>query len=157
VNPIRERAVEERPPSGLRIDASTYNAILAHLRAGLPNEGCGLLATKFEPEGGSERVERFYPGTNALQSPTAFEMDPKEVVAALKEVDACGWRLGAIVHSHPTTVPAPSATDLARAYYPGALMLIVSFKASMPEARAWRIEARGERAQVEGEAPFIID
>jgi proteasome lid subunit RPN8/RPN11 len=153
----RERAVEETPPGGLRIDSSTFNAILAHLQAGLPNEGCGLLATTFELNGGAERVERFYPGTNLVQSPTSFEMDPKEVVTALKEIEACGWRLGAIVHSHPTTAPAPSATDLRQAYYPGALMLIVSFRSEEPEARAWQIELREERAQVVGEAPVIID
>jgi [CysO sulfur-carrier protein]-S-L-cysteine hydrolase len=154
---IRERALAEHPPAGLRLDLATYNTILAHFRAWSPNEGCGLLATTFEPDGNAERVAQFYPGSNLHGSPTSFEMDPKEVVAALKEIEARGWRLGAIVHSHPTTAAKPSQTDLRQAYYPGALMVIVSLQEATPVIRAWQVSMSEEMAHVVGEALVIVD
>jgi proteasome lid subunit RPN8/RPN11 len=157
VKSFRERAVEDHPPSGLRINAVTYDAIIAHLHAWLPAEGCGLIATSFEPDGNAERVERFYPGSNVRRSSTSFEMDPKEVVTALKQIEANGWRLGAIVHAHPTPTATPSDTDLRQAFYPGALMAIVSFKDATPELRAWHVSTHEERAEVVGEAPVLIE
>jgi proteasome lid subunit RPN8/RPN11 len=154
---IRERGVEEKPPSGLRLDHETYEAILAHLRAWLPAEGCGLLATTRAPDGHADRFERFYPGTNVHESSTSFEMDPREVVAALKEIEANGWRLGAIVHSHPVTTAEPSATDLRQAFYPGALMVIVSLLPPIPVMRAWRIALDDGQAAVAGEAPIVVE
>jgi [CysO sulfur-carrier protein]-S-L-cysteine hydrolase len=156
VKPLRERGVEDEPPSGLRLDRATYDAILAHLRAWLPVEGCGLLATSFAQKGTAERVERYFPGTNIHRSPTSYEMDPAEVIAALQEIEANDWRLGAIVHSHPATAAEPSATDLRQAFYPGALMVIVSFKSITPNLRAWRVESNDGQARVLGEAPVVI-
>lgn len=152
---FRPRAVEASPPVGLVLERTTYHAIEDHLRAGLPNEGCGLLATQFRGDG-PERVEHFYPGRNRKSSPTAYAMDPGEVVAALKDIDARGWRLGAIVHSHPLTPPAPSETDVRLAYYPGALMVIVSFAQATPEIRAWRLGLDGAIVRLAGEAPIEI-
>ncbi|MCC6313996.1 MAG: peptidase, partial [Thermomicrobiales bacterium] len=60
------------------IDRTMADAIIDHLRAALPNEGCGLLAT--EPAG--TRAMRFYPGTNVAASPTRYTMAPEEVLTA---------------------------------------------------------------------------
>jgi proteasome lid subunit RPN8/RPN11 len=84
-------------------------------------------------------------------------MDPKEVVAALKDIEAHGWRLGAIVHSHPMTAARPSITDLRQAYYPGALLVIVSLKEAAPDLRAWHVSMNEETAHVVGEAHIIVD
>jgi hypothetical protein len=62
------------------------------------------------------------------------------VLAALRDMETNGWRLGAIVHSHPASPPTPSPTDLREAHYQGALMMIVSFAAHDPVARAWVID-----------------
>ncbi|MCC6314712.1 MAG: M67 family metallopeptidase, partial [Thermomicrobiales bacterium] len=118
------------------------------------NEGCGLLAT--EPAG--TRAMRFYPGTNVAASPTRYTMAPEEVLTALRDMEVNGWRLGAIVHSHPTTEPAPSRTDLREAYYPDALLVIVGFAAPTPLVRGWRIRGiDGETAAVEAVVRFGAD
>lgn len=140
------RAVADDPPAGLILDGATLDRIVAHLGDSLPREGCGLLATAARASesamGDAEWVMQFYPGANIDASVSRYTMDPVEVLAAFRDMEAHGWRLGAIVHSHPATPPTPSPTDLREAYYPGALMLIVSFRAAAPEVRAWRIDPR---------------
>jgi proteasome lid subunit RPN8/RPN11 len=123
--------------------------IIEHLRRSLPAEGCGLIGVAVAPDA-PLRAERFYPGTNDDQSPTHYTMNVGEVVAAFDDMDRRGLRLGAIVHSHPVTPPDPSPTDLREAFYPDALMLIVSFATEEPVARAWRIGATAsDRARTE--------
>lgn len=112
--------------------------VVAHLRSSLPEEGCGLLATS-TGTGGGRRVRRFYPGDNIDRSPTRYTMDPRQVIAAIEDMDANGWSLGAIVHSHPRTEASPSPTDLREAYDAEAWLLIVSFAAIEPEVRPWSI------------------
>jgi len=82
-------------------------------------------------------------------------MDPAEVLAAFNDLEANGWTLGAIVHSHPATLPTPSPTDLREAYYPEALMLIVSFAADPPAMRCWRVSAASPPL-VAAEVPIVL-
>ena len=124
----------------LQLGSDIAGAILAHLRTALPQEGCGLLAVRLGGDGAAVAT-RFYPGTNLDASPTRYTMDPGEVLAAHRDIEANEWTLGAIVHSHPATPPTPSPTDLREAFYPEALMVIVSFAAGLPTMRAWRLAA----------------
>jgi proteasome lid subunit RPN8/RPN11 len=139
----------------LRIGSTIAAQIVEHLRASLPAEGCGLLAVRRE-EGETAVAARFYPGTNLDASPTRYTMDPAEVLAAFRDLDANDWSLGAIVHSHPATPPTPSPTDLREAFYPEALMLIVSFATGSPVMRAWRLSAPPS-PQVVQEVPIILE
>lgn len=145
---------EPAPPASLRIDDALVAEIVSHLRATLPHEGCGLLA--FASGGPDEAVAtRYYPGTNLDASPTRYTMDPREVLTAFRDIDANGWTFGAIVHSHLATPPMPSPTDLREAFYPEALMVIVSFAAPTPEMRAWRL-AGSPPATAPVEAPIRV-
>jgi len=136
------------------LDGVLAAAIAAHLQATLPQEGCGLLAVHSSDDS-TAVATRFYPGTNLDASPTRYTMDPAEVLAVFRDLDANGWSLGAIVHSHPATPPTPSPTDLNEAYYPEALMLIVSFAAGAPVMRAWRLLASSTPRVVE-EVPIAL-
>ncbi len=109
-------------------------AIIAHAMAALPNECCGLLT------GRDGRVERVVRGTNIDHSPFTYRMDPQELLAAFKAMEVDGHELVATYHSHPNTEAKPSPTDIARAYYPDALYLIVSLQdRTAPAMRAFRI------------------
>jgi proteasome lid subunit RPN8/RPN11 len=138
-----------------RVPNSMMRQVIAHLESALPHEGCGLLAVPAGVDWPGEAV-KFYPGTNADRSSTRFTMDPAEVLAAFKEMRFSDWELGAIVHSHPASPPIPSPTDLREAYYPDALMLIVSFAGPIPEARAWRISGDPGDRQF-AECPLSIE
>jgi proteasome lid subunit RPN8/RPN11 len=141
------------PAQALFLAGDIAEEIIAHLREALPREGCGLLAVRRGVDGAAVAT-RFYPGTNLDASPTRYTMDPAEVLAAHRDIEANAWILGAIVHSHPATSPAPSPTDLREAYYPEALMVIVSFAAGLPRMRAWRLVPT-RPARIAAEIPIL--
>jgi proteasome lid subunit RPN8/RPN11 len=80
-------------------------------------------------------------------------MLPEEVLAALQDMAANGWRLGAIAHSHPRGAATPSPTDLREAFYPEALMVIVSLAEPRAHARAWWV---GTDDGLPREVPIIV-
>jgi proteasome lid subunit RPN8/RPN11 len=48
-----------------------------------------------------------------------------------------GIEILAIYHSHPTSEPVPSRTDLARNYYEEAIHFIISLQSENQPIRAW--------------------
>jgi proteasome lid subunit RPN8/RPN11 len=117
--------------------------IVAYARSGLPLECCGLLA------GRESSATQFIPITNRLASSTEFDMEPSELIAALRSLRTHGENLLAIVHSHPRGPAMPSARDIERAWYPHAAHIIVSLaSAETPEVRGFRI-LDGEVLEIE--------
>ena len=106
----------------LVISQRDHEAMLQQLEAVYPLEGCGLMAGK------DGQVFRLYPVTNRLASPYAYEMDPAEQVSAMIDLEDRGWEMLAIYHSHPHGPERPSHSDIAQAYYPDSLYVIVSFR-----------------------------
>jgi proteasome lid subunit RPN8/RPN11 len=123
----------------LTLTPAQWQEILAHVQAERPNEACGLLAG----EGGV--VQRVYPVENVLHSPREYQMDPKRQVEVMLEIEAAGWELSGIYHSHPGGPPVPSPADVAQAYYPDSIYVILAPEAATGEwrGRAFRIEAGG--------------
>jgi [CysO sulfur-carrier protein]-S-L-cysteine hydrolase len=118
----------------LRLSAADYAEMLAHLRAAYPEEACGLMA------GSAGEVARLYPVENRLHSSVAYEMEPRQQLQALQSLEEAGWELLAIYHSHPHGPETPSAQDVAQAYYPDALAVIVSLvRPDEPVVRAFAI------------------
>jgi proteasome lid subunit RPN8/RPN11 len=123
--------------SVLVVPAHVWRDLIEHLSAAAPLEGVGLLGGRDDEP--AVRADAFYPGTNVDASPTRYTMEPAEVLAAFRAMEANGGRLVAIVHSHPATPPVPSATDLTEAYYPDAFLVIVGLAGAEPWARCWRL------------------
>lgn len=108
--------------------------IVGHARSALPLESCGLLA------GRDQSATRFIPITNRLASATEFDMEPAELIAAIRSMRTSGDSLLAIFHSHPRGPAALSSRDIERAWYPEAAHVIVSFaSAETPDVRGFRI------------------
>ena len=98
-----------------------------------PHEACGLLV-------GRNAADRFIPITNISAHAREYEMDPGELIAALRSLRDTGEELLAIFHSHPHGPAEPSKTDIERAYYPEAAHLILSLaEPERPLALAFRI------------------
>ncbi len=109
-----------------------YAAMLAYVQTLAPEEACGLLGG--EAEG---RVRALYRVENIRHSAVEYEMNPEEQIRAMMEVEARGWELLGIFHSHPNGPAIPSETDVRRAYYPDSLYIICA-----PDERgAWHARA----------------
>jgi [CysO sulfur-carrier protein]-S-L-cysteine hydrolase len=106
----------------LRIDEATRDAIVAHAKRDHPDEACGVVAG---PEG-SDRPERFVPMVNAAGSPTFYELDPTDLLALYREMDARDEEPVVIYHSHTATEAYPSRTDIGLAMEPNAHYVLVS-------------------------------
>ena len=110
------------------VPPAVREAVAAHARAELPNESCGLLVLR---EGVAARYE---PGRNAAASPYRFEL---EVEPELWFLEDDGWEL-AVVHSHVSTPPRPSRTDVENVgLWQGRPYLIYSVASD--ELAAWTI------------------
>ena len=116
----------------LSISSDRLAEMIEHVRSWYPLEGCGLLAMS------GDQVTSVYPGTNVARSETFYEMDPREVLQAQKQIDERGERIGAIFHSHPTTEAWPSATDRELIFDPNVYMIIISLAGNHPDVRAFR-------------------
>lgn len=108
--------------------------LVSHAREELPNECCGIIATK---DGEAMRVFR---AANAYASPLRYEIDSKDLIKIYLEIEGLGWELGGIYHSHTKSPAEPSQTDINEARWPEALYLIVSLvNPDHPDLRAFRI------------------
>lgn len=124
--------------------------IVAHAREEAPNECCGVVAVAQGAEVGAARAMSVRRARNVHASPKRFEIDGRDVLAAMREFEAEGWEIGAIYHSHTHTPPHPSQTDVNfAANWPGVEWIIVGLShAECPEVRSYLIEG-GEIREVE--------
>jgi proteasome lid subunit RPN8/RPN11 len=120
-------------------------ALIAHARAELPNEACGLIAGTAPAEAGGAAT-RWHPTRNRAASPLRYEVHPEDVLRAVLEFDDAGEVIWAIVHSHVRSPARPSTTDVAGAFYPDALYVVVSLApedadpvTGVESVRGWRI------------------
>ena len=119
--------------------------MLAHVNRLFPEEACGLVS------GLNGRAAQVYPVENVRHSPVAFEMEPLQQIRAMLAMEAEGLELIAIYHSHPDSPARPSATDVANAYYPDTVQLIISLAdRARPSVRTFTI-IDGVVAEVEWE------
>ncbi len=121
--------------------------LLAHARAELPNEACGLLSGSLA----DGRATRFHPARNVDASPLRYNVHPEDLVRIIFAIEDAGEELVAIFHSHTRSAAVPSATDRRTAMYPDPFYLLASLAnadASPASAfRAWRI-VRGHTFEV---------
>ena len=133
-------------PYRLVVPCRFHEEIVKQAREELPNECCGMLAGCVE--NGVGRITRRYPLVNAAASPVLFESEPLSMLAAEKARRQEGVEFLAVYHSHPTSPPIPSKTDLARNYCTDVANVIVSLSQKSPDFRAWWLTAEGYREAV---------
>ena len=104
----------------MQISQSIKATIISHAIREMPNECCGILASK------NGVAVKHYPITNIEQSPYRYSMDGKQVLKAYNEIEDNGWDLGVIYHSHTHTPAYPSATDVRLATWPDAEYILIS-------------------------------
>ena len=114
--------------------------MIDHARACAPNEACGLVA------GLDGEVTRVYALSNMDGAPDRFTLDPAEHFAAVQDAEANGWAIAGAFHSHPSSAPVPSASDLDGGSDPGWVNLIVGVEDGGITVRAYRYGDGGATA-----------
>ena len=134
-------------PEAVAISAEIRDAIVAHARAALPNEACGLIIGDRPAADGGVAL-RWMPTRNRAASPYRYEIDSDDLLRATIETDDAEEVFWAIVHSHVASPARPSPTDIGLAFYPDALYVLVSLHPDEADPvtgaaglRAWRIVA----------------
>ncbi len=118
----------------VKLPATVAEAIIAHARAGKPEEVCGIV------RGRGLIAEEAVRGRNiASERIENYEVDPETLLLQFAFEDQ-GDEMMAIYHSHPVSVAYPSATDAWNAHYPESIYLICSLEFDdAPVIRAFRM------------------
>lgn len=117
----------------LVLPRAMQDEIVAHARAGLPNEACGILG------GRDGRATRFFPAVNGKASPYFYDIDAQDLLRIVMEIEDAEDDIVAIYHSHVESPAFPSRTDVELAAWPDAAYVIVSLGAEPPEVKAFAI------------------
>ena len=115
----------EKVADRIRIARGVIEAMLLHVRSEPAIECCGLLAGRGTPGAGC-KITEILCAENAVRSATQYEIAPRELLRLHREMRERGLELMGIYHSHPRGENAPSATDIAKAYYPDVAYVILS-------------------------------
>jgi len=108
--------------------------MLAHARAELPRECCGLLIGK------GNDVTRSIRARNVDAQATRYHIDPSDHFAAIRSAREDGLEVIGAYHSHPETAAVPSPTDIAEADS-GADFLYAIVSLLDDDVRVYRIAA----------------
>ena len=110
------------------IPPDVRRALEEHARAEAPNEACGLVLLR------DGLAERYVPGRNAIASPFRFELVVDPEVWFLEDE---GYEL-AVFHSHLSSPPRPSRTDLENVGLWAARPYLI-LRVDTGELAAWRL------------------
>ena len=126
------------------ISRALLDELIAHAREEAPNECCGMIAMR------EDDAVAIHEATNVAASPLRFEVDGRELLRAIDDIEQRGSELGAIYHSHTRTAPYPSQTDINfAAAWPGLEWVIVGLAGDgAPEVRSYVIDG-GDVREVE--------
>lgn len=128
------------------LKSADYNKILEHARKELPDEACGLIAGEICGE--DKIIKKVYLLTNIDHSNEHFTLDPKEQLAAIKDMRTLGLTPLGNWHSHPESPSRPSDEDKRLAYDSKASYMILSLMDNdNPVLNSFKIE--GNNAEKE--------
>jgi len=122
----------------IRIKQTDFDAMTAFAREGRPNEVCGLIAGKADED--IKTVEKVYFLTNKDGSAEHFSIDPKEQLAAVRNMRELGLVPLGNFHSHPSTPARLSQEDIRLAYDPKASYLVLSLAEEPPVLKAFEVK-----------------
>ena len=130
----------------IKLSKSDYEKILAHAEKELPNEACGLIGGIIDGE--NKEVKKVYLLTNIDHSNEHFSLDPKEQLAAIKDMRANGFVPLGNWHSHPESPSRPSEEDKRLAYDSKASYMILSLMdRNQPVLNSFRIEGQNSEKE----------
>ncbi len=109
-----------------------WTELQRHARMEYPRECCLFLLGRLAD--GIAQVQTLLAARNqrtGREAQHAYQVHPRDCLAAEREADRCGEQLLGICHSHPDGFAEPSALDLANAN-PDQVYLILGFRSEHP-------------------------
>ncbi|MCV9885441.1 Mov34/MPN/PAD-1 family protein [Metabacillus halosaccharovorans] len=122
-----------------------YDELLNDGRSKLPYEACGILSGK------NNQIHSIWKLKNEVKSDRRFFVGKKAVEETLLQIALKDEKVLAIYHTHPTTAPVPSYTDIKNHRESEVKMIIVSYKTKNPIVKCYCVQNR-----VYKEWPFLI-
>ena len=122
----------------IKLKKSDYDRIVEHARKEAPIEACGLIAGELDGE--DRIIKKVYILTNTDHAEEHFTLDPKEQLAAVKDMRAEGLIPLGNWHSHPVSPSRPSDEDKRLAFDSSASYLILSLMDDEPVLNSFHIE-----------------
>lgn len=121
---------EVAPPESFVLAPPLRHAMIEHAQRERPLECCGLIV------GRGREITRVVPMRNVDASPTRFTIDAREHIALRRRLreKSPGEEIVGVYHSHPAGPPCPSPLDIAEAFYPDWLYVVVG-----AESGRWRV------------------
>jgi proteasome lid subunit RPN8/RPN11 len=118
---------------GVEIAARAHSAVVAHARAALPSESCGVLV------GRDGHIVDAVAARNLSDDPHRFLIDPQDHIDARRDARRRGLDVIGFYHSHPDAPAVPSRVDRAEANYPDHFYLIVGCLSDREDVRIFRL------------------
>lgn len=106
----------------LIISKNIIDEVILHCKQEFPYEACGILAGK------GNIVNKIYKTTNIEKTSFSYQIDPKEQFSVMKEMRNNNLKMLCIYHSHPYSVPYPSAKDVRLAFYDDVFYMIIGIQ-----------------------------
>lgn len=115
-----------------------YDKMVAHAKANLPEEACGLIAG--HDEDGVRVIEKVYMIENVDHTNEHFTITPKAQLEAIKNMRQNGLKPLGNWHSHPESPSRSSQEDIRLAYDSSASYLILSLMNEEPVLHSFHVE-----------------
>ncbi len=123
----------------IRMDADLYDQMVDYAKEHLPEEACGLIAGTEDESG--RHIKKIYYLENTDHAEDHFTLNPKDQMAAIKDMRSLGLKPLGNWHSHPSSPSRPSMEDISLAYDSKASYMILSLMAEYPVLNSFHIEA----------------
>lgn len=135
----------EQTPQTVYLKRTDYQIMLTAAKEQAPLEACGLVAGT--DNGIARSIIKVYVLQNTDQSAEHFSLDPKEQLAAVKDMRQNGLTPLGNWHSHPATPSRPSEEDKRLAFDKNATYFILSLAGEEPVLNAFHIEGGDSRKE----------
>ena len=138
----------------ITIKKGDFDRMYEHALSVRPEEACGLIAGR---DDGVRVIEKVYILTNIDHTNEHFTIDPREQLAAIKDMRANGLKPLGNWHSHPESPSRPSEEDKRLANDSSASYLILSLmEEGSPVLNAFHVESvEGEKVVRKEELTII--
>lgn len=140
----------------ITIKQTDFDRMVEHALSVRPEEACGLIAGE-DQDDEARVIQKIYLLTNTDHTNEHFTIDPKEQLAAIRDMRANGLKPLGNWHSHPESPSRPSEEDKKLANDSKASYLILSLmEEGSPVLNAFHIESRDGEKTVRKEELLIV-